>query len=1031
MLRLVFLFGLKCLSLSFPFLRKLSDRYQGNFSCFFLILLVTGLAQGQTSMESYSTSFDSLFNAKKMQETADLAAEWQAEAEARFGDSSPQNALALNRCARVNISILGNYPIADSLYTKSIEIFRLNGQGETFECARSLYNSAFCKNQQKDFQNGLKLLEEALDIYTRLLGQQSSYTLLTMVGKGWALQQLHRNEEAESNYLALFSIIENNKLWGEDAYMRGSINYSELLYDQSRFTRAIELLTSVFQNVQAFFGEKSTQTTKAKYNLSVAYLKSDQPEMAEPIFRELIETGGPNNQIEALHGLASAQLRLDLIDESEANFLKEKQLLEQYGLTADPFYQACLTNLAGVYQMEKRFAASDSMYSEAANLLLETQNDSQSDIYISIQIERAHLKINNESAGNAALILEQLEQQHMQSIKSQPTTFGAYLFLKACLAREQGNPVQALQYFEQSLQLSEPSSPRYASKLRSIASLQFFLNQHEAAEKNLNKFLALRQNESSRKIIQLTDRERQMTFEDFRKDFDFGASLLLKDPKLKARENLAEVQLFSKNILELSARKAQAFFQNNEDPELAKSYSDWLDLREKINFISTSRDETSKKMEISVQSKFDSLEKTLALRGTPGFQLKNDPRLSDIRKALSADEAAVDIMLFNPLDSLEESYTDQLAYAACIIRPDSELPDYVFLENGNELESFLYGQYQNEITRKKDLSANLYEKMWAPIAAHLQGVKTVYFSPDGIFHKINLNTLRAADGAYLLDKIQLKQVTNLRNILDQGQETSGSELGMAALFGNPAFKTGAISTQSAAPADLTARTSLYRDIVADTKGDLHLSPLPGSEREVNAIAQKLKDKNWQTTVFTGEKATEDTLKQLKSPKVLHIATHGYFLNSEKTNSANGLISPRAGKNPALRSMLFFAGAENSITGENTGHNDGILTAFEAAVLNLDQTELVVLSACSTGLGKIQNGEGVYGLQRAFRIAGAKSLIMSLWEVEDAATELLMNGFYENWLSGMSKTEAFRKAQLTLKTKYPQPFYWGSFILVNG
>jgi len=130
-------------------------------------------------------------------------------------------------------------------------------------------------------------------------------------------------------------------------------------------------------------------------------------------------------------------------------------------------------------------------------------------------------------------------------------------------------------------------------------------------------------------------------------------------------------------------------------------------------------------------------------------------------------------------------------------------------------------------------------------------------------------------------------------------------------------------------------------------------------------------------------------------------------------------------------MLFFAGAENNIEGSSSSSNDGILTAFEAAVLQLDNTELVVLSSCNTGLGKIQNGEGVLGLQRAFRIAGARSLIMSLWEVEDAATALLMRVFYENWTSGMSKTEAFHNAQLTLKTKYPEPFYWGSFILVNG
>jgi CHAT domain-containing protein len=221
-------------------------------------------------------------------------------------------------------------------------------------------------------------------------------------------------------------------------------------------------------------------------------------------------------------------------------------------------------------------------------------------------------------------------------------------------------------------------------------------------------------------------------------------------------------------------------------------------------------------------------------------------------------------------------------------------------------------------------------------------------------------------------------------------------------------------------------------VAMDLKGNFELTPLPGSEREVRDIAQKLDGKKWATAVFTGTEATEDNLKKVKSPKVLHLATHGYILNTEKQTDFKGFKRAQTDKNPAIRSMLCFTGAEDAIEGKYIpGQSDGILNAYEASVLQLEGTELVVLSACNTGLGKIQHGEGVYGLQRAFRIAGAKSLIMSFWEVEDAATALLMTTFYENWTSGMSKPDAFRKAQLALKAKYPQPFYWGSFVLVNG
>ena len=199
---------------------------------------------------------------------------------------------------------------------------------------------------------------------------------------------------------------------------------------------------------------------------------------------------------------------------------------------------------------------------------------------------------------------------------------------------------------------------------------------------------------------------------------------------------------------------------------------------------------------------------------------------TDIQAKLGPNEAVVEVLRFNKLDQFD--YSDSVSYAYLIIKPGKLQPDLVFCHNGNELETFVIGQYQNEITRKKDLSSNLFEKMWAPVAAHLQGVKTVYFSPDGIFHKINLNTLRTAEGTYLLENIKIKQITNLRNILDHGQEIAGSDPGLAVLIGNPAFKTDPISTKSDTQADLGVRTPLYRDITEDAKGDFHLTPLPGS-----------------------------------------------------------------------------------------------------------------------------------------------------------------------------------------------------------
>ena len=168
---------------------------------------------------------------------------------------------------------------------------------------------------------------------------------------------------------------------------------------------------------------------------------------------------------------------------------------------------------------------------------------------------------------------------------------------------------------------------------------------------------------------------------------------------------------------------------------------------------------------------------------------------------------------------------------------------------------------------------------------------------------------------------------------------------------------------------------------------------------------------------------------------MHIATHGYFLQDvESTGSAFGISLENANDNPLLRSGLMLAGAGTTARGKrmpNLESNDnGILTAYEAMNLNLEGTDLIILSACETGLGDIKAGEGVYGLQRAFLVAGADALIMSLWKVDDAATQQLMQNFYSSWIKLGNKQKAFKQAQLQLMAKYKEPYYWGAFVMMG-
>ena len=204
--------------------------------------------------------------------------------------------------------------------------------------------------------------------------------------------------------------------------------------------------------------------------------------------------------------------------------------------------------------------------------------------------------------------------------------------------------------------------------------------------------------------------------------------------------------------------------------------------------------------------------------------------------------------------------------------------------------------------------------------------------------------------------------------------------------------------------------------------------------DVYGINKVLNTSGYQVAALTQRDATETNLKLASNLSILHIATHGYFLKDvEKTNWPIGVHADNAKDNVLLRSGLMLTGASDAdklIPGLDSSNN-GIITSYEAMNLNLKGTRLVVLSACETGLGEIKAGEGVYGLQRAFLVAGAEAIVMSLWKVDDAATQLLMNNFYANLIKSGDTQKAFKQAQMQLMTKYKEPYYWGAFVMMEN
>ena len=320
------------------------------------------------------------------------------------------------------------------------------------------------------------------------------------------------------------------------------------------------------------------------------------------------------------------------------------------------------------------------------------------------------------------------------------------------------------------------------------------------------------------------------------------------------------------------------------------------------------------------------------------------------------------------------------------------------------------------------------QKIMQPLRPLLGEASQIFISPDGALAVIPFETLVDEQRRYLVERYSFTYLSSGRDLLRlQVQRKSKSE---PIILANPSF--GEPIPLSAA----NARAPKWRLKPPDSKRQhsprppyatvsselekIYFVPLAGSDKE----AQVIKSLFAEARVLTGNEATESALKRVAAPRMIHLATHGFFFRDPATSVGNESGDTKL-MNPLLRSGLALAGANL----RRSGDEDGILTALEASGLNLWGTKLVTLSACDTGLGEIRTGEGVYGLRRAFVLAGAETLVMSLWPVSDYITRRLMTGYYERLKRGLGRRAALREAQLEMisKKEHRHPFYWASFI----
>lgn len=464
--------------------------------------------------------------------------------------------------------------------------------------------------------------------------------------------------------------------------------------------------------------------------------------------------------------------------------------------------------------------------------------------------------------------------------------------------------------------------------------------------------------------------------------------------------------LDSKANLQLYYRHLQAALETSADTVLKKKYQQYLSLQRAYGIQKSKNASTEELAELKLQ--LDTLQQTLsrktALVSSP---FEKFVFWQQVKDSLKSDEAAVEIKRFKTLAE------GKVIYAAMIITPRDTMPKLVFLKNGEYLEGRGLKKYRNSIEARLEDETS-YRDYWRPIQQHLNGIKKVFVSPDGAYSQMNLHTLfNPVTRRYLIEDLTVYQVISTKEL--PSRRDVRSHVKKAMLMGRPTYFLNETTANHFANKDEEPQRALTRAQIAERT----ISDLPATEEEIKSIANTLKKSKLAAEIFLGAEATEDHFKKTTAD-IVHIATHGFWFKEDNT-------VPEA--EAMFTSGLLLAGVKNQV--QDGMSEDGLLTAYEVQGMNLDGVQLAVLSACETALGEVEAGEGVYGLQRAFSIAGVDKMIMSLWKVDDQVTRLLFESFYTQWLIRKNSIDkAFYFAQQEIKSRYPDPYYWGAFILID-
>lgn len=926
-----------------------------------------------------------------------------------------------------------------------------------------------------DYQSIIPYLETGMKKAKAEFGEIDSVCSKYIGNLGWTYHQLGRYKKAESLFLEVINI--DSKVYGEEHYSYAiSLNNLAYLYkDMGKYEEAKLLFFKSIKIKEKTLGSLNPSYASSLMGLATLYIEMDLYEKVEPLnlkAMEIIRTAlGEESSYYStvLNNLASFYSKMGRYKEAESLYLQSIEIKKRVwgeNYPQHPRYAITLFNLADLYQRMKKHEQVEALYLEVRKIWKKTlgkEHPLYADILHSLasfyfetnkyeQVEKLYLQVKR-------ICTNKLGKDHHDYVLLLNNLAGFYLWVDK-YEQAESLLLEAKKIGEKTL---GEQQFYYASTLDNLSTLYMQTKRYQEAESLSVKSTAI--------IIKRIKKNYKSLAEEQQKLFLSTTVRLLQNlyrltkayPSATLRTRVQDVYLASKGLSLSNSNTIRKLIKVTKDSTLNQLYGDWQYTRRLIYKGSALPSKIAKKRGVNIDSlisQANKQEQQLARNSKIiALQLQKDKKqitFTDLKNNLSPNEVCIDILHF-PFYNTDRDKVDSIVYYALLTHSTSTAPEFIRLGLEKELQNIL----RFEIKPGKSnytTHSYLYKLIWRPLLPYLDEVKTIHLSLSGILHKVSFEALSedVEKELYLADQYTIHYYGTLRDFVLNKEKKETSSKKSIALFGGAKFKMDSSHLAQLVDTSLDLEESWLlfenkRGIPVNSGDSIRsrgFGMLKGSLEEVQRIGKLFEAKTWKVHTFTQEKALEDKVKMSsgrKAPSVLHFATHGYFFSTPKQSVYWGkdkMLRDRLWyhPNPLFRSGLAFTGANYAWLGgiPIKGLEDGILTAYEVAGLDLYNTELAVLSACETGKGTIDNNEGVLGLQRAFKTAGVDKLIISLWKVDDKATRLLMEQFYKNYLDGEPIVKALKNAQLYLRNYlnkdgekiYSSPYFWGSFILIN-